>query len=337
MNLPEFDHIEPDTLSEACSLLRKYEGRAKVIAGGTDLLNLMRHRLIEPGWLIDLKRISELRNVRYDAAEGLRIGSTVTLSEIIRSPVIQEKASLLVEAAGAVSAPPLQTMGTIGGNVCLNTRCVFYNQSRFWRSSRSSCFKTGGSICHVVKKGNQCYSVFQADAACALVSLNARVKIVEEGNERVLPLSEFYTGQGENPNRLRPAEVLKEIIVPLESHSEGRYEKLSPRASLDFPQAGVAATLLFDQDRTVGDVKVILNAIGPAPVEIKEIRGVLIGNRLNEDRIEKAARLALEAAHPVDNTGLSPAYRRKMVRVLVSRVLRKLADPKPHRLPCYSD
>ena len=323
MGLPEFEHFEPDTLAEACSLLRKYEGRARVIAGGTDLLNLMRNRLVEPEFLIDAKGISDLKQMQYDESQGLVIGSGNTLSHLIQSPLIRKKAPLLVAAAKTVAAPPLQNMGTIGGNVCLNTRCFFYNQSKFWRSSRSNCFKTGGSICHVVKNGDRCYSVFVADAACALVALNAGVRLLEGGNERILPLSEFYTGKGENPNGLRPAEILKEIIIPSDGNWVGCYEKLSPRASLDFPQIGVAVSLRYDPDRAIEDMTMVLNAIAPAPVEIKEIRGLLIGKRLDEDRIGKAAQLALEASHPVDNTGLSPAYRRKMVRVLVSRALRK--------------
>jgi 4-hydroxybenzoyl-CoA reductase subunit beta len=324
MSLPEFEHFEPDTFAEACALLKKYEGRARVIAGGTDLLNLMRNRLVEPEFLIDLKGISDLRQIGYDEKKGLAVGAGNTLSHLIRSPLVREKASLLVEAARTVAAPPLQNMGTLGGNICLDTRCFFYNQSKAWRSSRPACIKTGGAVCHVVKGGNRCYSVFQADAACALVALNAEVRLVEEGNERVLPLPEFYTGKGENPNGLRPSEMLKEVIIPPAVNRVGSYEKLSPRASLDFPQIGVAAVLRCGPDRAIEDVRVVLNAVAPAPVEVKEIRELLVGWRLDEDRIEKAARTAQEAAHPVDNTGISPAYRRKMVRVLVSRALRRL-------------
>jgi 4-hydroxybenzoyl-CoA reductase subunit beta len=326
MSLPEFEHLEADTLADTCSVLRKYEGQAKVIAGGTDLLNLMRNRLLQPRFLIDLKRISELKEIRYDEDRGLVIGSGNTLAHLIQSPLVREKAPLLVEAARTVAAPPLQNMGTLGGNVCLDTRCFFYNQSKFWRSSRSNCFKTGGSVCHVVKNGDRCYSVFVADAACALVALNAGVRLLEEGNERILLLSEFYTGKGENPNGLRPTEILKEIIIPTGDNQVGSYEKLSPRASLDFPQIGVAVSIRYAPDRAVEDVKMVLNAIAPGPVEIEEIRGLLIGKRLDEKSIGKAAQLALEASHPVDNTGLSPAYRRKMVRVLVTRALKKLLD-----------
>ena len=254
MSLPEFDHFEPDTVAKACSLLRTHGSRAKVIAGGTDLLNWMRDGLGEPDLLVDLKGIEELRKMGDDAEKELVIGSTTTLSDLVRSPLARERAPLLVEAAMTVAAPPLQRTGTIGGNVCLNTRCFFYNQSKAWRSSRPPCFKTGGSLCHVVKGGDRCYSVFQADGACALVALNARVRLVEEGGERTLPLSRFYTGKGEDPNVLRPTEILKEILIPSGGNWKGSYEKLSLRASLDFPQIGVAVALRFADDRRIGRV-----------------------------------------------------------------------------------
>jgi 4-hydroxybenzoyl-CoA reductase subunit beta len=335
MTLPEFEHFEPKTLSEACFLLKKYRDRAKVIAGGTDLLNLMRNRLVEAEYLIDLKRILELRDLSFDEKKGLVIGSTNTLSGLINSPLVREKAPLLIEAAKSVAAPPLQNMGTIGGNVCLNTRCFFYNQSKFWRSSRPGCFKVGGSICHVVKNSKQCHSVFRADAACALVALKAEIRLVEEGEERTLPLAEFYTGKGEIPNRLRPTEILTEIIIPPDDHSMGGYEKLRSRAALDFPQVGVAATLSYDLERRIKEVMIVLNAIAPHPIELKAARGLLIGKRLDENLIKKIAQLAFEAIHPANNTGVSSLYRKRMTRILVRQTLKKSMDSyqetfKPH-------
>jgi 4-hydroxybenzoyl-CoA reductase subunit beta len=326
MNLPDFEHFEPKTLSEACFLLKKYRDRAKVIAGGTDLLNLMRNRLVEAEYLIDLKRILELRGLRFDEKKGLVIGSTNTLSGLINSPLVREKAPLLIEAARSVAAPPLQHMGTIGGNVCLNTRCFFYNQSKFWRSSRPRCFKVGGSVCHVVKNSKQCHSVFRADAACALVALKAEIKLVEEGEERTLPLADFYTGKGEIPNRLKPMEILTEIIIPPDSYSVGSYEKLSSRAALDFPQVGVAATLSYDPGRRIKEAMIILNAIAPHPIELRAAQGLLIGKRLDENLVKKIAQLAFEAIHPVNNTGVSSLYRRRMTRILVKQALRKSMD-----------
>jgi 4-hydroxybenzoyl-CoA reductase subunit beta len=304
--------------------LKKYRERAKVVAGGTDLLNLMRHRLIEPECLIDLKGISELRGLRYNDVEGLLIGSTVNLSKLIRSPIVQEKAPLLMDAAKAVAAPPLQNMATVGGNVCLDTRCLLYNQSKYWRSSRPICFKAGGTVCNVVRNSDRCHSVFQADVACALVALNAKVKLVEESGERTLPLVEFYTGKGKSPNRLNPTEILAGIWVPPPKvHRLERYEKFSLRAALDFPQVGVAAVIGYDLDGKIKEGNIVINAVSSSPLELKSAGNLLMGKRLDEALIEKTARLAYEASHPVNNTGTSPLYRKKMVRVLVKRTLER--------------
>jgi 4-hydroxybenzoyl-CoA reductase subunit beta len=326
MGLPEFEHFETKTLNEACSLLKKYRDRAKVIAGGTDLLDLMRKRLFEPECLVNIKRLPELRKLRFDKKQGLVIGSANTLSNLINSSLIQEKAPLLVEAAKSVAAPPLQNMGTIGGNVCLNTRCFFYNQSKFWRLSRAQCLKVGGSVCHVVKNSKRCHSVFQADVACALVALNAELRLIEDGGERTLPLNEFYTGKGEIPNRLKPVEILAEIVIPSTNNVVGRYKKFTSRASLDFPQAGVAITIRYDPEGHISDVKIVLNAVSPHPVELKAAQKLLIGNRLDENLIEKTAQLAFETVRPVNNIGASPLFRKRMTRLLVKRVLKNVSS-----------
>jgi 4-hydroxybenzoyl-CoA reductase subunit beta len=321
MGLPEFEHFEPETLTEACSLLQRYRDGSRVIAGGTDLINLMKDRLIEPQYLIDLKKISELRSLRYDTDKGLVIGSAVTLTELIHSPLVREKALLLVKAARAVGAPPLQNMATIGGNVCLDTRCLFYNQSKYWRSSHPICFKAGGSVCLVVRNSESCHSVFQADVACALFAMNARVKLMEENGERILSLDEFYTGEGEKPNRLKSTEILTEIWIPPYDGEVVAYQKLSSRAVLDFPQVGVAAALWRDLDGRIEGAKIVLNAVTSYPFELKSAQALLEGKQLNQDLIEKIAQSAFESAHPVNNTGMFPLYRKKMVRVFVKRIL----------------
>jgi 4-hydroxybenzoyl-CoA reductase subunit beta len=328
MILPEFEHFEPVTLSEACSLLKDYDGRARVVAGGSDLFVQMGRGLVEPEFVIDLKAIPELKRLEYDATRGLIVGATCTLTTLIRSSRVREKAPLLVEAAKTVAARPLQNMGTIGGNVCLDTRCVYYDQSRSWRSSRPACLKAGGSVCHVVKGDRICYSVFQADAACALYCLNARVTLVEEGGERTLALSDFYTGRGESPNALKPTEILKEIVIPTVEGLRGGYEKLSPRAALDFPQVGVAGAMTFDSGDRVRGGKIVLNGLASRPVEVEPILNLLMGNRLEDKLIEEAGRKAMEAAHPVNNTGVSPHYRKKMAGVLTRRILERFSRAK---------
>lgn len=323
MALPEFEHLEPTKIQEACLLLDQHRNRAKIIAGGTDLLNLMRNRLVEPEFVVDIKRLPELKKLRLDGQHGLVIGSACTLSDLINSSVVKENAPLLVEAAKAVTAPPLQNMGTIGGNVCLNTRCSFYNQSKPWRSSRPPCFKTGGTMCHAVKNSKRCYSVFQADAACALVALNAQLRLVNTRGERLISISEFYTGKGESPNRLEPMEILAEIIIPTNGNQIGNYQKLSSRNALDYPEAGVAVTLSCGAKEHIEDAKIVANAVAPRPVEIKSVAEALIGGRLSEKLIEGITQVRIKGFHAVNNTGMAPEYRKKMVKVLIKRSLEK--------------
>jgi len=323
MTLPEFTHFEPTKIQDACLLLDQYRDKARIIAGGTDLLNLMRNRLVEPEFVIDIKKLSELKNLRLERQHGLVIGSACTLSDLIKSSVVKENAPLLVEAAKAVAAPPLQNMGTIGGNVCLNTRCFFYNQSKPWRSSRPPCFKAGGTMCHAVKNSKRCYSVFQADAACALVALNAQLRVVNTKRERLISISEFYTGKGESPNRLEPTEILAEIIIPTNRNQIGGYQKLSSRNVLDYPEAGVAVTLSCGAKERIEDAKIVVNALAPRPVEIKSVAEALIGGRLNENLIEGITQVKIKGIHAVNNTGMSPEYRKKMIKVLIKRSLKK--------------
>jgi 4-hydroxybenzoyl-CoA reductase subunit beta len=323
VNLPDFEHLEPKTLNEACSLLHEYSDHAKVISGGTELLNFLRKGIIEPKFLINVKRLAELSELKYEKNSGLLIGSAVTLSEIIDSSLVQKKYPMLIEAANKVAAPALRNMATIGGNICLNTRCFFYNQSKFWRSSYQPCIKFGGSLCHVVKKGNRCFAVFQADAASALVALNAQIKLKENNKERIIPISEFYTGRGEVPNCLNPAEILVQIIIPPGNGQISSFQKLSHRKAFDFTQAGVALTIKFDKGKKIKDLRIVLNGVASRPLELAKVRDLLIGSKLDDNLIEHIAQLASKEVHPVNNTETSAAYRKRMIAVLVKRAFKK--------------
>ena len=178
-------------------------------------------------------------------------------------------------------------------------------------------------MCHAVKNGKRCYSVFQADAACALFALNARLRIVELGRERIIPLSEFYTGKGEFPNCLKATEILAEIVIPPEPNQVGTYQKCSSRNALDYPEAGVAVTINLGPKGHIEDAKIVVNALAPCPIEFKKAQTLLIGNRLDEKLIEEADQVALGGVHPVNNTGMAPGYRKKMIKVLIKRSLEK--------------
>lgn len=320
MRLPKFEHLQPESLEEALDLLSKHGEEVKVIAGGTDLLVSMKQRLLTPKYLLNLKGLAELDFIKEDKG-GLRIGALTRLSTLIKSPLVREKFPVLAQAASCVAAPPLQNMGTLGGNLCLNTRCFFYNQSQFWRQARPLCFKTGGEMCHVVKGGDRCYSVYQGDLAPVLIALGARVKLAKKGGEWVIPLLDLYTGRGEKPIALETGEILTEVEIPAPAALwGGDYQKLRYRGAMDFPLVGVAAVLSWD-GASCTKARVVLNAVASAPVVVEEAGRLLEGQKPDEETIARAAEAAYEVAHPVANIGSTPLYRRKMVRVMARRAI----------------
>lgn len=329
MRLPKFEHVQPESLEEALNLLGEYGEEAKVIAGGTDILVSMKHGLLTPRYLINLKEIPELDFVTYDEERGLRVGALTQLATLIRSPLVREHFSVLAQAARSVAAPPIQTMATLGGNLCQDTRCFYYNQSEFWRGARPDCFKAGGTVCHVVSggdhpstsSGRRCYSAYQGDLAPVLIALGTQVSLVKKGGQRTIPLVELYTGEGENPIGLMPDEILTEIEVPRPTQPwGGDYQKLRHREALDYPLLGVAAVLSWNGKKCV-QARIVATAVGSAPVVMEEAGAVLQGRRIDKETIAQAAEAVYEAVRPVAKIGSTPRYRRKMVRVLTRRAI----------------
>jgi 4-hydroxybenzoyl-CoA reductase beta subunit len=321
MQLPSFQHLQPSSLDEALGFLAEYGERAKVIAGGTELLVSMKQRLLAPEYLVNLKALPELDYIREDDGD-LRIGALTRLSALIRSSAVGERFPILAQAARMVSAPPLQEMGTVGGNLCLNTRCFYYNQSSFWRQARGPCYKTGGDGCHVIEGGNRCFATYQGDLAPALMALGATVTVAKKGGERTLPLAELYTGKGKRPLALEKGEILTEIRVPASMAGAcGNYQKLRYRRSLDFPLVGVAAVLSRNGSGVCARARIALTAVGTGPVVVDEATRILEGQQVNERVAAQAADAAYEAARPVNNVGSDASYRRKMVQVLTRRAI----------------
>ena len=312
MRLPKFEHLQPQSLQEALDLLSQYGEDAKVIAGGTDLLVAMKHRLIAPQYVLNLKGIG--LDFIEESQEGLRIGALTRLTTLIKFPLVRERFPVLAQAASCVAAPPLRNMATLGGNLCLNTRCFFYNQTQFWRQARPLCFKTGGEMCHAIKGAERCYSAYQADLAPVLIALEAKAKLSKKGGERVIPLLDLYTGQGEKPIALEAGEILTEVQIPIPTASwGGDYQKLRYRGAMDFPLVGVAAVLHWNEESCV-KARVVLTAVASAPILMEEASKLLEGQKLDEEA-------AYKVAHPIARIGSTPRYRRKMVRVLTQRAI----------------
>ncbi len=325
MRLPKCEVLWPGTTEEACSVLDRYPLEAKVIAGGTDLIPAAKLRNVSPKVLISLKRIGAVKGIFYDEAKGLTIGAMTSLREVRRGALIRQHCPSLSDAAASVGSPPIQSMGTLGGNLLLNTRCFYYNQSVTWRRAIPSCLKMGGDVCHVIPHGRKCYAVFSADTPAVLIAAKARVKLVSAKGTRTVPVQDLYSGNGQNPTTIKAEEILTEIQIPPAIHQVSTYVKYRLRKSIDFPLVAVAANVRWDEDNDCcREARIVLNAVGPAPIELTDAGRLLQGSRLDADVLRKAAAMASESAHPVANVGSTPSYRRKMTSILTEKALRQI-------------
>jgi 4-hydroxybenzoyl-CoA reductase subunit beta len=326
MRLPKFDCILPSTVDEACALLHEYGSKTMILAGGTDLLVAAKLRNIQPVRIVSLKRIKELKGITYQEGEGLRIGAMTPLYQVRQDPNVRTHYRALAMAASVVGSPQIQRMGTLGGNICLNTRCYFYNQSSSWRKHRPVCFKMGGEICHVIPRGKKCYAVFSADTPPALIALDAKVKVIGIKGERVVSIRDLYTGDGKQPIALNKGEILAEIQLPPITKQVGIYLKHRIRKAIDFPLVGVAVELLLNERKdTCIEAKIVLNAVGPGPIVVSEAETLLKDSLLSHGMIIRAAKMAARAAHPVANTDSTPGGRREIAEVLTKGALEILA------------
>jgi 4-hydroxybenzoyl-CoA reductase subunit beta len=330
MKLPKFEFIQPRSLQEACSILGEHDRKAVLLAGGTALMVGLRYRLSKPAVVIGLKGLIALDYVRRNGSGGLAIGSMVTLETLETSPLILNECSPLAEAARLVAVPSVRHKATIGGNLCLDTRCIYYNQSEFWRSAQKACFKLGGDICHAVEKGRHCQAVYQGDLGPVLIALGAEVKIASANGEKIIPLAEFFTGKGEKPNVLKPDEILVEVRTPPSGHAAaGAYEKLRVREGMDFPMAGVAVMVKRNRSGAIEQAKVVLGAVGSCPTEVPKAAGLLEDHKPTDDLLQSVSREVVDRAQPVGNLAMNTSYRRKMVGVLVKQALRRALAMAP--------
>jgi 4-hydroxybenzoyl-CoA reductase subunit beta len=321
LSLPEFKLLRPRSVAEAIDLLAKHAPHVQVIAGGTDLIPSMRQKLFAPRNVLDIRGIRELRGIQPHSEDGVEIGALATLTEIERSEFLRRHYPLLVEAAATVASPILRNMGTLGGNICLDTRCLWYNQSLAWRKGCGFCIKKDGDICHVAPGGDTCWAAFSGDTPPALLCLETEIEIAGPAGTRRLPLRNFYTGVGDNYRKLEKNELVMRVFLPQSSAGwYGAYRKLRIRGSIDYPLAGVAVALRRSNGH-VEDARIALTAVNAAPVLIKGIREALAGRTLDEAVAEHAGELAARSAKPLTTSALTPEYRREMIRVFTRRAL----------------
>ena len=322
MSLPPMRVVRPKTVGEAVGILAEYGPEAMVIAGGTDVVPNLQMGLFTPRVLVDIKPIQALRGVSFDGAGVLRIGALTTLSELLDSHIVDEKYSVLAGAAGMVAGPLQRNMGTLGGNLCLETRCRWYNQSEFWRKSLGGCLKKDGPICHVAPGGSRCWAVWSGDSAPALLTLDAEIEIASLGGVRRLPLESFYRNDGMDRIALGRDELLTAVIVPPRTAGRrGVYHKLRIRNSIDYPLAGVAVTMDVDAQGICRDARVAVGGVNPAPLLLRQANEWLIGQKFSLELVERIAHAAIQTGKPLTTSASTPVYRREMIRVFTRRGL----------------
>jgi 4-hydroxybenzoyl-CoA reductase subunit beta len=326
LSLPQFKLLRPRTIEEAIGFLSQYTGNIRVLAGGTDLIPSMRQKLFEPQFVLDVRGISAMRGIKPLPDGGVEIGALTSLRDVERSHFLRQHYSVLTEAAATVASPVLRNMGTIGGNICLDTRCLWYNQSLTWRKGCGFCIKKDGDLCHVAPGGTKCWAVFSGDTPPALLCLQAEIEIASSAGTRRLPLHDFYTGLGDNYRKLQANELVTRVFLPASSADySGVYRKLRVRGSIDYPLAGVAVVMKRSSNGNgvgrVADARVGITAVNPAPLLLKGVSELLAGKAVDDALAEAVGDLAAKTAKPLTTSALTPEYRREMIRVFAKRAV----------------
>jgi 4-hydroxybenzoyl-CoA reductase subunit beta len=330
--LPEFRLLRPTSLDEAVAARAAHPG-SQLLGGGTDLLVNIRRGIVAPPVLVDTTGVPELDRIAADA-RGLEVGASVTLGELARHPGVIAHYPVVAQAAHIVAGPTQRSMGTVGGNLCLDTRCIFYNQSTWWRSANNHCLKTTGDICHVAPKSHGvCFATFSGDLAPALLVLGAEIEIAGPSGRRTLPLSDFYigharhdtaSGDGKNYLALAPDEI---VVAVRAQHTPGLrsgYDKIRIRRSIEYPVAGVAVALCRD-GATLADLRVAFTGTNPRPV-LLEGTAALCGGSLDERVLKGLDALVRDQIMAMKTTFTPGHYRRRVAGVLARRLMMKLWD-----------
>jgi len=327
LRLPSFTFLEPKTLRQAVKMKVQAGSRGMYVAGGTDLYPNMKRRHQEPQVVISLARIRALKRIRT-WGEGMAVGAGVTLTRIHQHRRLRRTYPALARAAELVSTPALRNMGTVGGNLCLDTRCNYYNQTYEWRRAIDFCMKKDGDICWVAPSSPRCWAVNSSDTAPVAVALGAELVLLGPDGERVVPASRFYNDDGIAYLAKRDDELLTEIRLPPAGGWDATYWKVRRRGAFDFPVLGVAAWVRW-HGSTVSDARIVLGAMASRPKEVPEAAAAAVNTGLDDRAIEAAAAAAFRPSKPMDNTDFGLAWRKEMTRIYVQRALQELRDRRP--------
>ena len=323
MRLPLFEFRAPVSVSEAVLILDGEGRQAMPLAGGTDLLPNMKRRQQVPKTLMSLNRIAELRQARLSDS-GSRLGACLTLSEIAADPRFRNGMGALAQAASFVATPQIRNMATLGGNLCLDTRCNYYDQNYEWRKAIGFCLKKDGDTCWVAPGSSKCMAVSSTDTAPALMALGARVRLVSRSGEREVPLSGLYQNDGIHYMKREPNELLTEVLLNSLQGWKSAYWKLRRRGSFDFPVLSVAAAAKISESGVVEDARIVVGSVACLPLAAVEASSLLKGRTLSQDSIAQAAALAARIAKPLDNMDFDMTWRKRVTAEFVAYALREL-------------
>jgi 4-hydroxybenzoyl-CoA reductase subunit beta len=322
LRLPRFRYLRPKTAREAARMATDMGPRAMFVAGGTDLFPKLKRRQFEVEALIGLDFLS--RAIHRGDDETV-VDAGVTLAVASTDAGLRAGYRGYAEAAGLVSSPPLRNAGTIGGNLCVDTRCNYYDMTYEWRKAAGFCIKKDGDICLVAPSSPRCWAVSSSDTAPMAIALGALVILAGPDHERELPVAALYRDDGIDYLAKQPAEVVTSLRLPAAAGTRTAYVKLRRRGSIDFPIAGAAVALRLDGS-TVTSCRIVLSAVASHPLEAAEAGEFLIGKRIDEESVRAAAEIAARPAKPLDNADLSHFWRKRMVRVVVEQALQHAND-----------
>lgn len=324
LRLPVLTAAFPRSVAEAIELKERHGAAGAFVAGGTDLYPNMKRRQQTPSVVIDIRRIAALGALDVSPDGDLLVGAGVSLTRLIRHPVVRAEWSVLSEAAATISTPILQNMGTVGGNLLLDTRCNYYDQNYEWRKAIDFCMKKDGKICWVAPSSPRCWAVQSSDLAPVMIALGARVRLNGPAGERVIPAASLYADDGMQFLTKQPNELLVGIEVPPLQGARAAYLKLRRRGAFDFPVLGVATWARFSSGGLVEDARIVLGAVGSYPKQSTEAREAVQGQALTDEVLDAASRAAARPAKPLDNTDFTIGWRKDMVPVYVRRALAAL-------------
>lgn len=324
MLLPAHQFVKPASLDESLAVLQRCGAKARLLGGGTDVIFNMRNRLLKPEVLLSVRELPELQGVEERADGTIRIGAGCRLTDLVANDVIARRYPALVAAFKAVASTHVRNMATLGGNLNLDTRCWYTNQTQEWRAAKGGCLKTGVDACHVIKTAKTCVAINNADTPPALIALDAQVTLASSRGRRTLPLAEYYVADGVSHTVRQPDEILTEVLVP-PTTDRVLFFKDTARQGIDFAYATIAARAAGKGARSA-NVKLVIGSLGPAPVILRRPAEIAMQHGLADSYIEEAVEAVREELGPLNSLYTPASYKRDLAKAVVRRALTQLRE-----------